>query len=154
MMKKVLQNWLWSTTSNSKTKVLLFLLLFGFSFSQAQIVINEVKENGSVELKNLGSTTVDVSNYWLCDFPSYRRMNNLNVVSGDLNMPANSLLVIDDFNFIDSADGELGLYTTNSFSSSTALIDYIEWGSSGHLRSNVAITQSLRAPLKWLFVTD
>ncbi len=142
-MKKVLQNWMHLNASNSKTRIFLFLLLFGFSFSQAQIVINEVKENGSVELKNLGTSTVDVSGYWLCDFPSYRQMSNLNVVSGNLNMPANSFLVVDDFNFIDSADGELGLYTTNSFSSSTALIDYIEWGSTGHQRSGVAVAAGI-----------
>jgi hypothetical protein len=33
----------------------------------------------------------------------------------------------------------MGLYTTASFGSSTAMIDYVEWGSTGHGRSGVAV---------------
>jgi len=144
MMKKILeQKGLLSSAVNTKKVILLFLILFTFTLSESQVVINEVQETGSVELKNLGSTTVDISNYWLCDFPSYRRLNNLNLVSGSLNIPAGGLVVVDNFNFIDSADGELGLYTTNSFGSAAALEDYIEWGSSGHGRSGVAVAAGI-----------
>ena len=40
---------------------------------------------------------------------------------------------------INENDGEFGLYTTNSFGSSSAITDYVEWGSTGHGRSSVAV---------------
>ena len=126
-------------------KKLLILILLAFNFSQGQIVINEVKENGSVELKNLGTTMVDISTYWLCDVPSYRQLNNssITVESGSLNLAAGALVEVSGFNFIDSADGELGLYSTNRFGSSSAIVDYIQWGSGGHGRSNVAVSSGV-----------
>ncbi len=119
---------------------LIILLVFGYA--QAQIVINEVKENGSVELKNLGGSTVDISTYWLCDFPSYRQLNSstITVPSGSLNLAAGAIVEIAGFDFIDSADGELGLYATNDFNSSSAIVDYIQWGSGRHRRASVAVS--------------
>ncbi|WP_298897545.1 T9SS type A sorting domain-containing protein [uncultured Psychroserpens sp.] len=151
MMKKVLKKWPTISATHFNKVVFLFFFLFAVSFSQAQIVINEVKENGSVELKNLGATTIDVSTYWLCDFPSYRQLNNgsITVESGNLNMTPGAILEISGFNFIDSADGELGLYSTNSFGSSSAIVDYIQWGSGNHGRANVAVGAGV-----WSIATD
>ncbi|WP_298900054.1 T9SS type A sorting domain-containing protein [uncultured Psychroserpens sp.] len=151
MMKKVLKKWPTISATHFNKVVFLFFFLFAVSFSQAQIVINEVKENGSVELKNLGATTIDVSTYWLCDFPSYRQLNNgsITVESGNLNMTPGAILEISGFNFIDSADGELGLYSTNSFGSSSAIVDYIQWGSGNHGRANVAVDAGV-----WSSATD
>ena len=97
-------------------KILQFIIFLAFSFSQAQIVINEVKEDGSVELKNLGTTSVDITSYWLCDFPSYRQLSDsrITVENGSLILTAGSIVEISGFNFIDSADGELGLYANNA----------------------------------------
>ncbi len=150
-MKKVLKKWPTISATHFNKVVFLFFFLFAVSFSQAQIVINEVKENGSVELKNLGATTIDVSTYWLCDFPSYRQLNNgsITVESGNLNMTPGAILEISGFNFIDSADGELGLYSTNSFGSSSAIVDYIQWGSGNHGRANVAVDAGV-----WSSATD
>ncbi len=150
-MKKVLKKWPTISATHFNKVVFLFFFLFAVSFSQAQIVINEVKENGSVELKNLGATTIDVSTYWLCDFPSYRQLNNgsITVESGNLNMTPGAILEISGFNFIDSVDGELGLYSTNSFGSSSAIVDYIQWGSGNHGRANVAVGAGV-----WSSATD
>ena len=38
-----------------------------------------------------------------------------------------------------AGDGEVGLYTAQSFGSSDAIISYVEWGASGHRRSGVAV---------------
>jgi len=127
------------------------MTLLLFSFTQAQIVINEIKENGSVELKNLGNQTIDVSSYWLCDFPSYRQLSNstITINSGSLNLQPNAIVEISGFNFIDSNDGELGLYSTNSFGSSNAMVDYIQWGSGNHTRANTAVNAGV-----WSSITD
>jgi hypothetical protein len=114
--------------AHPKEFVFLTLVLFGYNFFNAQIVINKVRETGSIELKNLGATTVDVSAYWLGDFPAYRQLNNasITVESGNLVMTAGSIVEISGFDFIDSTDGEMGLYSSSSFSSSAAIVDYIE----------------------------
>ncbi|MCD2260984.1 hypothetical protein KWG70_17330, partial [Psychroserpens sp. XSD401] len=151
MMKKVLKKWPTISATHLNKVVFLFFFLFSVSFLQAQIVINEVKENGSVELKNLGATTIDVSTYWLCDVPSYRQLNSssITVETGSLNIAPDAILEISGFNFIDSADGELGLYSTNSFGSSSAIVDYIQWGSGNHGRANVAVAAGV-----WSSATD
>ncbi len=123
--------------------LVMLTILLSSSYSFSQIVINEIFAGGTVELKNIGNSTVDVSNYWLCDFPSYQRISNLNLECGNTNLEAGGILTVNNFNVVDGADGEMGLYTTNSFGSSTALIDYVEWGSSGHQRSSVAIAAGI-----------
>lgn len=122
-------------------KVLLVMVLFiGLSNLKAQVVINELMYNGGdmVELKNLGSSPVDVSSWWLCTFPLYNQISSLTIVSGSTTIPPNGLLVISGHTM--GADEELGLYTTNSFSSSSAIVDYVEWESTPHQRSSVAVT--------------
>ena len=55
------------------------------------------------------------------------------------NFLAGATLVLDfsNANFIPDDLGELGLYTTNSFASSAAIVDYVSWNTTGR-RDNVA----------------
>ena len=80
---------------------LAFLMLFVSStFVTGQIVINEVLPGGTVEIKNNGTTEVDISNYWLCDFPAYEQINSLNIIAGDAVLSPGEIMAIDDFNFV------------------------------------------------------
>ena len=121
--------------------ILFFTFFSGLSSLNAQIVISEIKAPGSVELKNIGKETVDVSSYWLCDFPAYSQLSSssINVVNGSLSLAPNAIVEISGFNFISGDDGELGLYRNNSFGSTASIVDYIEWGATGHRRASVAI---------------
>jgi len=122
----------------------LLLLLSSFSMtSHAQIVINEILPNGSVELKNVGTSMTNVGSYWLCDFPAYQQISNSTIECGNMMMQPGDLLVVNDFNTIDAADGEMGLYTVPSYSDPNAIIDYVEWGSTGHQRSSVAVAAGI-----------
>ncbi len=122
---------------------LLLATLLTFSKLQAQVVINEIRAGGTVELKNIGAEMVDVSDYLLCDFPAYDRLSNLNVICGSLDMAPGSILAIDNFNFIDASDGEMGLYLNNSYTNPESILDYVEWGSTGHQRSSVAVAAQI-----------
>ena len=102
------------------------------------IIINEVFPDGTVELKNVGETTVDVSTYWLCNFPAYVEMSELTLECGSLVMEPGDIIAVNDFTAFNAADGEMGLYTRRAFGDSTAIISYVEWGSSGHRRSDLA----------------
>ncbi|WP_299047747.1 T9SS type A sorting domain-containing protein [uncultured Polaribacter sp.] len=121
--------------------ILFFTFFSGLSSLNAQIVISEIKAPGSVELKNIGKETVDVSSYWLCDFPAYSQLSSssINVVNGSLSLAPNAIVEISGFNFISGDDGELGLYRNDSFGSTASIVDYIEWGATGHRRASVAI---------------
>ena len=121
-------------------------LSFLLSFSlRSQIVINEIFPDGTVELKNVGSTTIDVSSYWLCDFPAYEMVDSSNLIceSGSTIMEPGDIIAVDDFNFIDPADGELGLYSSRSFASAEAIVDYVQWGSGSHGRASVAVAAGI-----------
>jgi len=105
------------------------------------IVINEIAETNQVEIKNVSNNTIDISQYYLCNFPQYEQL------SDDMTMACGNDLILDpgeitvittSFVTIDAADGELGLYTSNSFNDPDLIIDYLEWGSTGHQRSVTA----------------
>ena len=109
----------------------------------AQVVINEIYAEGTVELKNNGTDAVDVSTYWLCDFPVYEQIQNSNILCGSMILDPGEILVVNDFNTINNNDGEMGLYTSSNFASSNNIIDYVEWGFAGHTRANVAIAANI-----------
>ena len=116
-----------------------FLLLFGYTSTNAQVIISEVFANGTFELRNTGNSTVNVSNYWICDFPDYRRLDQLTLECGDLNLAAGAEVVLTAPGLHETNDSELGLYTRNSFGDASALVSYLEWGSSGHQRAGLAV---------------
>ncbi|MEO0732584.1 MAG: T9SS type A sorting domain-containing protein, partial [Bacteroidota bacterium] len=109
----------------------------GFQFKE--VIINEVSADGQIELFNGTDEAINVSDYWLCNFPAYTRIGTMTVECGELLIQPGEVTVISGFGGFDAVDAELGLYTTNSFGSSNAIISYLEWGSTGHQRSNVAV---------------
>ncbi len=119
-----------------KLSTLLFLL-FTTIWGTSQVVINEFQvDNNTVELKNIGSTTIDISGWFLCSFPTYSAVGSLTLNGGDLNMEPGEIIYVQGHPM--GNDDELALYNMASYNSSTAIEDYIEWGSSGHQRATVA----------------
>jgi len=104
------------------------------------IAINEIGSTNFVELVNISELTIDVSQYFLCQFPDYAKLEDLNLLCGlDYVMePGEYITVILDFS-LNSSDGELALYTDNLFIDPDKIIDYVEWGFTGHQRSNIAV---------------
>ncbi len=123
------------------------LVLLGLSLTaQAQIRINEVGYAGVdfmgaskwVELYNAGDSAEDVSELYLCNFPAYSQISTLMVLEGAMVIPAGGHLVV-AFNALGDGDGEVGLYTSNAFTSAAAMADYMQYGSAGHTRETVAV---------------
>jgi len=100
----------WHTKLKRLFVLALFFSFFSFAQSNAQIVINEFSSNGTVEVKNLGTSSVDISNYWLCNFPAYTQFVNLTLECGNLNLGPGELTTVSGFN-VNNTDGELGLDT-------------------------------------------
>jgi hypothetical protein len=118
----------------------LALNLFLNDTIQAQnntITLNEISVDDKVEIKNNGTMTINISSFYLCDFPAYAQLSSLTVESGSLILTPGSLVVVSGWT-IAGNDGELGLYTMPSYTTASAMMDYVEWGSTGHTRSSVA----------------
>ncbi len=126
-------------------KQLFFISAFLFQafFIKAEIIITEVFTDGTFALTNTGNANVDVSDYWACNFPSYEQLGNLTIECGSLDMLPGDDLILSGFNSLDSDDSELGIYTTSAFGNSNSMISYVEWGSTGHFRSSVAVVAGL-----------
>lgn len=93
-----------------------------------------------VRLKNFGTENVTISGYWFCNFPAYGQVSSMtgtSVLSPGEEIDINSSI---DFNV---ADGEFGLYNTNVFTSTTAMEDYVQWGSANHTRESVAVAKGI-----------
>jgi len=60
------KDWQWRTQNQRNLVFALYtftLMIFMTTTTQAQVVINEIFPNGSVELKNIGNSTVNIGSY-------------------------------------------------------------------------------------------
>lgn len=121
----------------------LFTCFVGITTHAQNIVINEFQpETNTVEIKNLGTTSINVGSFILCSFPVYTTLSNMTIVSGDLMLDQNEIVVLSGHS-MNVADDELGLYLLNAFTNPAAMVDYVEWGSTGHFRSSVAVSAGI-----------
>lgn len=129
-----------------KIALYVFMLLIPTILS-AQVKLNEVLYSSSqdqVELKNFGSTSVNVSSWWLCALGFYNQIGTLTVVSGELNIAPGGILALSGKNLNNTAS-DLGLYTTNAsgFTSPSDMEDFVQWGNGGLTRESVAVSKGI-----------
>jgi|GEM_PF-3417998 len=122
-----------------KKFILSGLIAFGMLTAQCQVLLNEIQTNGDdiVEIKNHGDMMVDISTYRLCSWPTYSTVGTMTVISGSTTLMPGAIVVLSGHNMGDN-DDELGLYLDNSWTNPASMLDYVEWGSTGHTRSSVA----------------
>ena len=90
---------------------------------------------GDVTLTNLGSAAEDISAWRFCNWPAYSTISSL---GASASLAAGASEVINWADVVD-ADGELGLYIDAAWTNSASIVDYVEWASTGHQRSSVAV---------------
>ncbi|MFQ5677250.1 MAG: FlgD immunoglobulin-like domain containing protein [bacterium] len=127
--------------------LLLSLIMLLPGFSTAQVRINEVLYNpttGSdqIELKNFGSSAVDVSSWWFCARFIYNQISSLTVESGSLNIPPGGFLVLSG-KALNDTGSDLALYITNVFSDENNMRDFVEWGSASNGRETEAVRKGI-----------
>ena len=124
-------------------KSFLTLLFTAFIFLQtnAQVKITHVDPaTETVTLHNFGGSTVNVSTYYLCNFPDYKIVSGMSVISGTTMLTSGADLTVTSTVILDDADGELGLYLNNSnFGSFPNMVDYMQWGFANHFRESVGV---------------
>lgn len=119
----------------------------------ARFVIGSVVfgESATIEIGNLGPDAGDLTGFWIAIHPFYLEIPSTIIAPGkaiivsideeanpELVIPAAGLLPV-----LKSGSGEIGLYSGGGFGDPDAIVDYVEWGSTGHVRSDVAIKAGL-----------
>ena len=121
--------------------------------SGARFVLTSVSfgDGGMVVITNIGDEAGNLAGNFLCQRPSYFAIPDVEVpaggfvaisTGGSVFLPPPGAITIDEIAAIGTlkpVDGEVGLYTSALFGSATDIISYVEWGSSGHGRSSVAV---------------
>lgn len=87
---------------------------------------------GSVTITNVGAEIVDTTGYWVCNQPSYSELSGGDLAPGEsVQVSATGLGGLPD------VGAAAGLYSSNDFGSSEAIVDYVQWGDGGG-RASVA----------------
>ncbi len=131
--------------------IAIILVFFLPSALHAQIAtdveINEVFYLGGasedwIELRNIGSDTVDISGWWFCTRFAYRALSSQTILVGDDLMlaPGEIIVLTAGVDINSTAGADMGLYITNSFGNSNNMVDFLQWITPNRVgRSNEAI---------------
>ena len=96
-------------------------------------------DTDQVTLTNLGGSSIDVGDYFLCLGPgTYQQIGN--VANGSTMLAPDSTITL-DYDMNPTQDG-LSIFATNSFGSSdpAVLLDYVQWGGANQARVSQAVT--------------
>ena len=115
------------------------------------IAINEVYYRGVssaddwIELRNTGSQTIDIGNWWFCAQFDYGQVGLLPIVSGDdYILTPGEILVVRPWTDLDDNASDLGLFIDGNFFSSTSMVDFVQWGSGASIgRVSVAVAKGI-----------
>lgn len=127
--------------------------------ANTDIAITEVFYRGGtgedwVEIVNLGNETINISNWWLCSQFNYGQMSTMTLLKGDdFVMLPGEVIVVRAWRDLHDIIADLGLYSTNSFSTPSAMVDYVQWGSDANPgRANVAVSKGIwREPMPGVY---
>lgn len=96
---------------------------------------------GNVILKNFGDASLDIENYWFCRRFAYDRLGTLTAASGNFILAPDEEISISVS--MNTTSSDMGLYNTNTFGSSTAMEDFVQYGEGGIGREGVANTKGI-----------
>jgi hypothetical protein len=106
-------------------------------------------------IENIGGGTGDVGGHWLCQRPGYFELPSAELAPGEQLLVGLGGEVPDLIGITATADagrrlgafgpasGELALYRSGAFDTVTEIVDYVEWGTSGHGRSAIAVAAGI-----------
>jgi hypothetical protein len=108
-------------------------------------------DRGSIEIGNLGPDAGDLTGYWLAIDPFYLELPSTVLAPGtalivSLAEDADPAVVFPAAGLLPplkSGSGEIGLYRNGDFRNPESIIDYVEWGTTEHVRTGVAVAAGL-----------
>lgn len=87
-------------------------------------------DDGSVVVTNLGGEDIDVDGIFLCQFPTYVDLGTI-VEGGTIPAGGSAEIPAAFAGGFDEAGGEAALYQGDDFTSSDAILAFVQWGSGG-----------------------
>ncbi len=119
-------------------------------------------QDGWVLLQNTGSAPVSLNGHFLCQRPSYFALPDVTIPAGDIfwvgvGGPVDAEPTVGangGMGSFDPGGGEVGLYSSGSFGDANAILSYVEWGSTGHGRSSVAVDAGIWGAGDFVVVLD
>ena len=111
-----------------------------------------------VFVENVGDAPGSLAGHWLCQRPAYYELPDVELQPGEVAQiyvsgrdndvfgPRDGAIVVEGpatIGTLEAEDGEVGLYSSNSFGSASDIVSYVEWGSSGHGRSDTAVAAGI-----------
>jgi hypothetical protein len=109
-------------------------------------------DSGFIQISNVGNAAGDPGGHWLCQRPAYYEIPSVALGPGqsvwvaadkdDLQFVGAVVAAVDaagTLGRLAASSGEVALYAGRDFSDPGAIVDYVEWGTSGHGRSGVAV---------------
>jgi hypothetical protein len=108
-------------------------------------------DQGTIEGGNLGPDAGDLTGYWIAIDPFYLELPSTVLAPGtalivSVAEDADPTLVVSAAGLLPvlkSGSGEIGLYRSGAFGNPEAMVDYIQWGTTPHTRTAVAVAASL-----------
>jgi hypothetical protein len=89
--------------------------------------------NGQILIRNVGSQVYDLTGHWLCNRPNYAPLPEVPLNPGETIEIAASLIGVA------ASNGEVALYTSQSFTDPNSIVRYVQWGADSHGRTSVAV---------------
>jgi hypothetical protein len=140
-----------STTTSAQSET---TTTTGADSGSAEFVISRVVfgDDGYVSITNVGASAGSLDGWQLCQRPAYFAIGSVEVAPGETvhftmgSVEGLSGQVIESngrFGRLSDSSGEMGLYADASFGSASSIRSYVEWGSSGHGRSSVAVAAGI-----------
>ncbi|MEA2000624.1 MAG: hypothetical protein U9N84_01855 [Actinomycetota bacterium] len=120
----------------------------------AEFGLTQVVFGGSafVVITNWGNDTGNLRGHWLCQFPSYQSLPDIELAPGEQVLVGLSTtpppqlsgmaITVDlgaAIGILDPNSGEVALYDSSSFENPESIMAYVEWGEAGHHRATLAI---------------
>ena len=141
-----------ATTAVAETTTTVPTAASGPQFVMSTVALGD---SAMVVITNIGDEAGSLGGHWLCQRPQYYEFPNVELaagesaavsVGGDVFLPPPDAIVIEGTAFIgpfSPSGGEVGFYSSNSFSNPNEILSYVEWGASGHGRSGTAVSAGI-----------
>ena len=139
---------------------LLFLLNTTLLLAQANPVLNEILYdptggnvgNQLIEIKNIGDATADIGGWWFCNRFAYIQLpSGVTIPSGGIivihvgssGTNTSTDIFLSSMGSLNASASDVSLYINGTFSSSSSIRDFVQWGSGGNGRESVAVSAGI-----------
>lgn len=102
-------------------------------------IISVNPDSQEVQIQNLGTSSIDLSTYYLNNFPVFNQLSEIIILNGSLQLSPNQVLTLSWPGCTDD-NGEIGLYSSSNFSDPNDLLDYMQWGTANNANVSVAVS--------------